>query len=85
MKSSAIKQIFQDASNSMKLTEEERELLSVVSDTYDELLKELTPRQKQLHDKFIDAREDSFCEEMENIYKEGFKFGLRLGIECMDD
>lgn len=45
-----------------------------VSDTYDEFLKELTPKQKELHDKFIDARESASCEELDNHYVEDDRY-----------
>lgn len=88
MKKSVIKEVFngfRGTAELMAMTEEEHKLLSVASDTYDEFLKELTPKQKELHDKFIDARESASCEELDNYYVEGFKLGLLIGIECMDD
>ena len=88
MRKSVIKAIFngeRGTAERMSMTEEEHNLMSVVSDTYDELLNALAPEQKKLHEKFIDARESAFCEELDNHYVEGFKLGLLIGIECMED
>ena len=88
MKKSIIRQLFngqRGMANLMKMTDEEHRLISIVSDTYDELINELTPKQKELHDKFIDARDGACCEEADTHYVEGFKLGLLIGIECMEE
>lgn len=88
MKKSAIKAVFHGERGNdqlMAMTEEEHKLACIVSDTYDELAKNLTPEQLKLHKSFEDARDDEFIEEIDNHYVEGFKLGLLIGIECMEE
>lgn len=88
MKKSVIKAIFNGERGNgqqIKTTEEEHRLAGVVSDTYDELIKRLSPEQLKFHETFNKAREYAFIEELDNNYVEGFKLGLLIGIECMED
>lgn len=66
MKQSVIEAIFNGEKGcveQIKMTKKEHRLISVVSDTYNELFETLTHEQKNLHKKFVDARESAFCEE----------------------
>ena len=87
MQRSIIREIFNGNRGSreiMEMTNEQRELMSKVAESYSKLIKRLDPRQQKLHKEFIDAREEAFCDESDSIFIEGFKIGLLIGIECMD-
>ena len=68
MKKSAIKDIFNGVKGhreTISIPKEERENLNIVCDTYDELKKQLSPELFQLHQKFVDALEGNWCEEID--------------------
>ncbi len=88
MKKSIIKEVFygnRGSSDSMRATDKELELIKNVLKAYEAMSKTFTNEQKQLYEKFIDAKETAFCEEAENYYVEGFKLGLLMGIECTEE
>ena len=51
---------------------------------YDKLRPQLTGEQLKLFDEFVDLYGERHSLEEENYYLRGFKFGVRLIIECMD-
>lgn len=69
----------------IKRSKEYEDNVTIICDTYEELKKQLSPQLFQLHQKFVDALENNFCEEMDLYFVEAFKLGLLIGIESMDD
>ena len=51
---------------------------------YDKLRPQLTGEQQKLFDEFVDLYGERHSLEEENYYLRGFKFGVRLIIECLD-
>lgn len=51
---------------------------------YDKLRPQLTSEQQKLFDEFVDLFGERHSLEEENYYLRGFKFGVRLMIECLD-
>ncbi len=62
----------------------ENKNLEMVCETHEELQKKLTPKQFALLEKFANAQQADLCEEIDFYFVEGFKLGLRIGIECME-
>lgn len=88
MEKSAIKDIFNGLRGhreTMKTTKENKEYLSIVCDTYDELKEKLSPEMLKLHEKLVDALENDWVEEVDFYFVEGFKLGLLIGIECSQE
>lgn len=61
-----------------RLTEE-------IQDTHVRLKEELNPELFTVFKKHVDALYINFSEEADFYFSEGFKLGLLLGIECMED
>ena len=55
------------------------------NDVYDELKEKLSPELFKLLYKYTEGLEDSYCGQIDFYFVEGFKLGLRVGIECMDE
>ena len=51
----------------------------------DELKEKLPPELFELHQKFIDALQNDLCDEVDFYFAEGFKLGLLIGVECMNE
>lgn len=51
---------------------------------YDKLRPQLLGEQLKLFDEFVDLFGERHALEEENYYIRGFKFGLRLAMECLD-
>lgn len=51
---------------------------------YDKLRPQLTGEQLKLFDEFVDLYGERHSLEEKNYYLRGFKFGVRLIIECLD-
>ncbi len=88
MKKSMIREIFfgrRGNANNFNLTERESELLDIEGKIAEDLEEKLTPEQWELHEKFANAIRNELCEEITQHYIEGFKVGLLLGIECMEE
>ena len=58
---------------------------AALSDAYDELKAKVSPEQFAVFEKFENAIHKDSIEEVDFYYKEGFKLGLQLGIECMEN
>ena len=86
MKNSAIKDIFYGLRGQMDTMHMPKEHFekSTVSDSYDELIAKLSPELLKLHEKFVNALEGDYSEEVDFYFIEGFKLGLLIGIECME-
>ena len=56
-----------------------------VSNAYDELQRKLTPELVELHEKITEALESDYNEEIDFYFAEGFKLGLFIGIESMEE
>ncbi len=82
MRNSTMKEVLDAIRESVKTRKVSKENLSVLCDSYDELKKKLSPELFALHQKFVDALEGSWCDEVDFYFAEGFKLGLRLGFEC---
>ncbi len=87
MKKSIIEEIFHGKIHieTMIMPEERRVFTAEVSDAYDKLKKELNEEQFALHDKCISALRAEFLEETDFYFAEGFKLGMRICMECMED
>lgn len=87
MKKSVIKDIFHGFRGNvetMTRAPETKKYAGLVSDSYDELIKRLSPEILEYHQKFVDALESNFSEEVDFFFCEGFKLGLLIGLEVME-
>ena len=86
---SAVKDIFYGIKGHMETIHLPKEHFVIegetLSKTYDELHEKLSPDLLKLHQKFVDALEENYSEEVDFFYVEGFKLGLLIGIECAAD
>lgn len=62
-----------------------KENMGIVCDTYDELKEKLSPELLTLHQKLVDSLENEWSEEVNFYFVEGFKLGLLIGIECLEE
>lgn len=89
MKKSVIKDIFngyRGCRDTMNMPKDfVKKNMGIVCDTYDELKEMLSPEVLILHQKFVDALEGNWSEELDFYFAEGFKLGLLIGIECIDN
>ncbi len=88
MKKSVIKDIFYGERGYRELIKPPRrnaDNLDRICQLEDKLKNELTPQQFVLHEKFIKAIEENCCNEVDYYFVEGFKLGLLIGIETMED
>lgn len=88
MKKSIIREIFYGTkgnSETIRESEEYRELLSESIELGEMLRKTLSKEQKAIFDRFDST--DTDLEEKAGLtyFVEGFKIGLLIGIECMDE
>lgn len=51
----------------------------------DEFIKLITPEQKTLFEKICELNDEISSEGNEQFFIEGVKFGIRLGIECIQE
>lgn len=65
-------------------TDEYKEIDKRETQAYDKLRPQLTGEQLRLFDEFVDLYGERHSLEEENYYLRGFKFGVRLIIECLD-
>ena len=65
-------------------TREYKDIDKRESELYDKLRPQLTGEQLKLFDEFVDLFDQRHSLEEENYYLRGFKFGVRLIIECLD-
>ncbi len=88
MKGSAIKEIFYGAKGNketMVLTKEIKNNIKSISEYYDKLKKSCSAKQMKLIEKFLDVYDNSLCDEINFYFTEGFKLGLRIGVECFEE
>ncbi len=88
MKRSIIRDIFNGAKGShesMALPKKNLDNLDKVSDSYDRLIESFTPEQVKLIDKFLDDYDQSYCDEIDFYFTEGFKLGMQIAVECFQD
>ena len=88
MKTSVIKDIFNGFKGhieTMSMPKEGREHIKTVCETYDELEHKLSPELLELYKKHTDALEGDWNEQVDFYFVEGFKLGLRIGVECMEE
>lgn len=87
-KKSVIQDIFHGVRGGMETmypSKEDIKCLDTLSDTYDEMLSKLSPELCELQQRFIEALEKNHLSEIDFFYTEGFKLGVLLGIECMEE
>lgn len=87
MKKSVINDIFHGFRGDMETMNRtnSEESSKIVCQTYDELKEKLSPEMFTLHQKLVDALEDDWAEAVDFYFAEGFKLGLAIGVECMED
>ena len=64
--------------------DEYKEIDKRETQVYDKLRPQLTDEQLRLFDEFVDLYGGRHSLKEENYYLRGFKFGVRLIIECLD-
>jgi len=84
MKKSIIKDILDKYVN-IKVTKDYQKVLSISCDAHREFNKKLSPELLKSHEKLMEVHDASWLEETDAYFFEGFKLGLRIGIECMDE
>lgn len=65
-------------------TKEYRDIDKHETELYDKLRPQLTGDLLKLFDEFVDLYGERHALEEETYYIRGFKFGLRLAMECLD-
>ena len=89
MKKSVIKALLEEYKDNLKSSElmskEYKENMKTACGIYDELQEKLSPELFELYERYTDASDDSWMDEIDFFFVEGFKLGLRVGIECIDD
>ncbi len=88
MKNSIIKDIFNGVRGScetMVMTKRNTDNLKEISVGYDKLKKRFNQKQIKLVDKFIEAYDKNFCDEVDFYFTEGFKLGFLIAVECFED
>jgi len=84
MKKSIIRDILDKYVN-VKITKDYHNALSASCDAHHDFNKKLSPELTELHKKFIELHDSCWIEEIDAYFIEGFKLGLRIGIECMEE
>lgn len=64
--------------------DEYKEIDKRETQVYDKLRPQLTGEQQKLFDEFVDLFGERHSLKEENYYLRGFKFGVRLVIECLN-
>lgn len=65
-------------------TNEYKDIDKRETQVYDKLRPQLTGKQQKLFDEFVDLYGERHSLEEESYYIRGFKFGVRLIIECLN-
>ncbi len=88
MKNSVIKGIFHgfrgnvEAMNTKEINKKNQDILI---NSYESLKKQLNSKQYDLFENYTNALEISYSDEIDFYFTEGFKLGLQIGVECLDD
>ncbi len=88
MKKSVIKDIFYGKKGYREVIQppqKDMENLELICELEDKIKSKFSPEQLDLHNKFVDAIEKNCCDEVDFYFVEGFKLGLLVGIEAMED
>lgn len=89
MKKSVIKDIFYGFRGHRETMNMPKDIIndnmSIVCDTYDELKEKISPELLNLHQKLVDSLENEWSEEVDFYFAEGFKLGVLIGVECMEE
>lgn len=91
MKKNVLLEIFHGNAANMEIMFDKHninnELAKLRCDVYDELAKTLNPSQLILLNKLCDLNCDTTLEEVEHIFVESFKLGIKVGkqVFCEDD
>lgn len=88
MKKSIISEIYYGM-DSLSVTEsmnkEQKKFISKCCEIYEKLKATLNDEQKKMLDDYVDCSEEESCVTIERNFVAGFKMGLLIGIECMDN
>ena len=76
--------MFSDEMIKSPRTKEYKDIDKRETQAYDKLRPQLNGEQQKLFDEFVDLYGERHSLEEENYYLRGFKFGVRLIIECLD-
>lgn len=86
---SAIKDIFHGFRGHMDTMQMPKEHFEVTGKKLckisDEVKEKFSPESLKLHQKFVDMLQESNLEEIEFYFAEGFKLGLLIGLECIEN
>ncbi len=88
MKKSAILHVLNGMRESFEtvcLGKKYNENLNEICNLFDEINAKFPPKLLNLNHKLIDLIEANYCELSDFYYVEGFKLGLRVGIECLQE
>ncbi len=88
MKNSVIKDVFNGVKGNieaMGFNNRSRGNLKDMADCYDKLKKRCSEKQIKLLDKFLEAYNRNYGDEIDFYFTEGFKLGLRIAVECFED
>ena len=87
-KKSAIKEIFygrKGVVDTILMPKEHFKNKDKFNSLHEELSAKLSPELWELHKKAVDIIEDNIAEELEIYFAQGFKLGLQIGVECLED
>ena len=86
MKNSTIKDIFHGKKGSMDTMDVPpyKTARKSMLNYENEFKKQLLPKQLELFDKIIYLYEQDLLDEVDHYFTEGFKLGLRIGVECWE-
>ncbi len=87
MKNSAIKEILSglnDRRGDLRFTKEDKRELRRIIDLQNEIKQKLSPEDYELYTKLIDLLEERHGKKIDFSYEQGFKLGVRVGIECTE-
>ncbi len=88
MGNSVIEDIFNGTKghrDTMPLTKAHLNILKEVAGSYDKLKKRFSEKQLKEIEKFLRVYDKNYCEEIDFYFKEGFKLGLRIAVECFEE
>lgn len=69
----------------VKPTEDAQKLYFRLEEISKQLTGLLTPQQQKLFHEFCETSDSALCQDVDSFYLTGFKVGLLIGIECMEE
>ncbi len=88
MNKSIIKEVFygnRGYKETLVFLKKDEKRLDKICELEDELREKLTPEQFDLHQSFVSLIDEGCVEETDYYFVEGFRLGLLIGIECMEN